>query len=215
MRPVVLFDLDGTLIDSIDLIVASFAHTRKAHFGDEFPRSHWVSTIGVMLRDQFIEWADGDEARAATFMETYREHNFAHHDQMVKPYAGIPEALTALRESDVRMGIVTSKARKGALRGLPFVGGTEQFEVIITSDDVENGKPHPEPVERALRAMGAAASDAVFVGDSTHDIHCGNAAGVATRAVAWGPFERASLEAAKPGGFLEHPSELAAWASMV
>ena len=106
------------------------------------------------------------------------------------------------------LGLVTSKMRGGALKGLRLAGLEAAFDVVVGSDEVTNPKPHPEPVLLALERLGRRPTDAVFIGDSRHDIECGRAAGVKTAAVLWGPFDRDHLEDLDPDYWLEQPSDL-------
>ena len=202
-----LFDLDGTLLDSIALILASFHHTRRVHYGDALPDSTWLAGIGRTLWDVFADMAD-DAAQVDAMVATYRAHNLANHDAMVRPYPGVVEVVEALAARGARMAIVTSKVRVGAERGLTHLGLLERFPVRVCADDVVRGKPDPEPVRRALSALGSAPEDAVFVGDSPHDMEAGQRAGVATAAALWGPFERTVLEAHRPTRWLSHPADL-------
>jgi pyrophosphatase PpaX len=139
---------------------------------------------------------------------TYREYNFRHHDNRVTAYPGVSEMMRRLRAHGVRTGLVTSKNREGAWRGLRVTGLDDTVDIVIGADDVSEPKPHPEPVHAALKALGAVAAEAVFVGDSVHDMASGRAAGVATAAVLWGPFTRADLDATTPDHWLEKPADL-------
>jgi len=139
---------------------------------------------------------------------TYREYNLAHHDRLVTAYPGVVEAVRAVRQAGLRTGLVTSKTREGALRGLRRIGLVDAIEVVIGADDVREHKPHPEPVLRALDELGAPARGAVYVGDSVHDMRSGRAAGTATAAVLWGPFGREDLEETAPDHWLARPAEL-------
>ncbi len=130
------------------------------------------------------------------------------HDQVIEPFDGIDETLQELRARKFKLGIVSSKMRVGVERGLNVFAMAELFEVIITADDVANHKPHPEPLLKALEQFGADANEALYVGDSIHDIAAGRSANISTVAAAWGPFPRADLEALKPDYLLDEPQEL-------
>ncbi|MGH7606686.1 MAG: HAD-IA family hydrolase, partial [Gemmatimonadales bacterium] len=106
------------------------------------------------------------------------------------------------------LGLVTSKMRDGAQRGLRVAGLDHAFDIIVGCDDVTNFKPHPEPVLRAIDELGVPAAETVFIGDSRHDMACGRAAGVKIAAVLWGPFDRAHLADLQPDYWLEKPSDL-------
>lgn len=202
----VLFDLDGTLIDSIRLILDSYHHTLATHGIPARSDDDWLKGVGTPLRVQFAEWAEhpGIEAMIAT----YREYNLAHHDTRVLPYEGIGEMVHAVRDAGFRTGLVTSKNRSGALRGLGLCGLAEAMDVLVGADDVEQPKPHPEPVLKALDALGASPAEAMYVGDSIHDMEAGRAAGVLTAAVLWGPFGREHLEGSSPDHWLTKPGDL-------
>ncbi len=202
-----LFDLDGTLIDSIELILRSYRHTLRIHRGEEPSDDVWMTGLGTPLWVQFQRFTD-DPAEIAAMVATYRAYNLAHHDEMVRPYAGVAEAVRALRARGKTLGLVTSKMRSGALRGLQVAALEDAFDVVVGSDEVTHPKPHPEPVLTALDRLGAAAAAAVFIGDSRHDIECGRAAGVATAAVLWGPFQRSDLADLDPDYWLETPQDL-------
>ena len=203
----VLFDLDGTLIDSVRLILDSYHHTLACHGQEPRPDNFWLAGLGTPLRVQFRQWAE-DPARLEAMIGTYREYNLTHHDTRVTAYPGVVEMVRAIRRKGYRTGLVTSKNTPGALRGLRLIGIEEEIELIIGADDVENPKPHPEPVTLALARLGVAASSAVYVGDSIHDMESGRAAGVETAAVLWGPFGRAHLEGTAPDHWLETPADL-------
>ena len=202
-----LFDLDGTLIDSIDLILRSYRHTMRTHRGIEPPDEVWMAGLGTPLWVQFRRWSD-DETEIRAMVDTYRDYNLAHHDQLVRPYEGVVAQVRALRAGGRSLGLVTSKMRGGALKGLRLAGIEDDFDVVVAADEVTHPKPHPEPVLIALTRLGRPAAETVFIGDSRHDLECGRAAGVKTAAVLWGPFDRAHLEDLEPDYWLEKPEDL-------
>jgi pyrophosphatase PpaX len=116
----------------------------------------------------------------------------------------------ALKEDEITTGLVTSKNRAGAVRGLTLVQLETMMDVLVCADEVENPKPHPEPVEKAVRLLDADPRATVYVGDSVHDMLAGRAARVRTAAALWGPFGRSHLEGAQPDYWLERPLELLA-----
>jgi pyrophosphatase PpaX len=183
----VLFDLDGTLIDSERLILSSYRHTMQEHLGHVPPEEIWKSTIGQPLVVQMKMFARSED-QAAAMIQTYVDHNLAHHDDYVLPFPGVRSVVEVVRESGRSLGIVTSKKRRATHMGLARCDlPAEWFEAIVTADDVKRYKPEPEPVLEALRRLGAPAGEAMFVGDSTHDMRSGRTAGVATAAALWGP----------------------------
>ncbi|MGH7585532.1 MAG: HAD-IA family hydrolase [Gemmatimonadales bacterium] len=207
--PIVLFDLDGTLIDSIGLILDSYRHTMAAHALPPLPDRHWTMGIGTPLRAQLAPFAT-EALPLDALIATYREYNLTHHDARVTAFGGIVDAVNDLRALGCRLGIVTSKNRAGAHRGLALVGLAHAFELTVAADDVVRAKPDPEPVLLALEGFGAEPRQAVYVGDSVHDIHAGKAAGVATAAVLWGRNDRGELAAATPDHWVDAPADLVA-----
>ena len=205
----VLFDLDGTLIDSVRLILDSYHHTLATHGLPPRSDEEWLEGVGTPLSVQFGAFQDGAGMLDA-LIATYREYNLKHHDRMVTVYPGVLEMVRELKQDGIATGLVTSKNRSGALRGLALAQLESLMDVLVCSDEVENPKPHPEPVEKAVRLLGADPATTVYVGDSIHDMRSGRSAGVRTAAVLWGPFGRAHLEGAHPDYWLERPEELLA-----
>jgi len=203
----VLFDLDGTLIDSVRLILDSYHHTLAAHGLEARSDDFWLAGLGTPLRVQFKHWSD-DPVQLEAMIATYREYNLTHHDSMVTAYPGVIPVVRAIRRAGYRTGLVTSKNKPGAERGLKLVGLDTEMELVIGADDVVNPKPHHEPIEVALRRLGEPAEGALYVGDSVHDMESGRAAGVTTAAVLWGPFGREHLAPAGPNHWLERPEDL-------
>lgn len=203
----VLFDLDGTLIDSVRLILDSYHHTLAVHGLPPRTDEEWLRGVGTPLTAQLAEWRD-DRGTLEAMIATYREYNLAHHDRMVTVYPGVVDAVREIKAAGLQTGLVTSKNRQGALRGLRLVGLEALMDVMVCADEVTNPKPHPEPVEKALALLGADPATTVYVGDSIHDMRAGRAAGVRTAAVLWGPFGRSHLEDAEPDWWLASPQEL-------
>lgn len=204
-----LFDLDGTLLDSIGLILESFHHTSRVHLDKQLSDEFWLEGIGRPLRDQLGRIARSEEERHA-MLETYRTFNLEHHDAMCKPFPGMVDVVKALDRRGANLALVTSKLRTGADRGVQLLGLERELAVRICADDVVHGKPDPEPVHKALTALAAPPDGAIFIGDSDHDIESGNRAGVATAAVSWGPLPRKTLEAAAPTHWITDPPQILA-----
>jgi pyrophosphatase PpaX len=202
-----LFDLDGTLIDSVELIRRTFRHTLEAHRGAHPGENEWLKGLGQPLGDQFRAYTQ-DQIEIEAMIATYRQYNGMHHDALVRPYAGVHQVVMLLKEQGKRLGIVTSKMRAGTLRGLSVCGLDGLFDAIVAADDVDRHKPHPAPVLRALEWLGADPSGAVFIGDSPHDLAAGRAAGVKTAAALWGPFPRDWLEPHQPDYWLAAPGDV-------
>lgn len=219
-RSVVLFDFDGTLVNTTPLILHSFRATWQQSFGFTLDDSVYINTFGTLLHTALQQLTQRciDEGRLAPLedlsakadelLSTYRAINLAHHDALSEPFDGINETVTELKTRGLRLGIVSSKLRQGVERGLRLFGLAEFFDVIIAADDVKRHKPHPEPLWRALERFEAAPYSALYVGDSIHDIAAGHAANIATAAATWGPFPRTELEALQPNYVLDTPHDL-------
>jgi pyrophosphatase PpaX len=205
----VLFDLDGTLADTVELILLSFRHTMETHLGEVPPESRFLETIGTPLPVQLLDFAR-DEAQRLAMLETYVAFQGARHDDMVRAFPGAVDVIAALRARGTRVGVVTSKGRNIARRTLAACGLEGSLDYLVCGDEVERGKPDPEPVLRALDALelGSRASEVVFVGDSPHDLRAGRRAGTQTAAVGWGPIDRRVLEAEAPNFFLERMEDV-------
>ena len=205
---ILLFDLDGTLVDSADLIVESWRHTMRDHFGEVPPDEVWLRTFGMPLRAQFRDFADTDQEVQA-MVDTYVKHNHREHDALIRSFVGVRETLIALRRQGTRIGIVTSKAARGTAMGLAACDlDASWFDVMVTSDEPIPHKPDPAPVQLALDRLGVEAEDAAFVGDSVWDLRAGRAAGVQSVAALWGPFDRQLLAAEDPDHMLDDISGL-------
>lgn len=205
----VLFDLDGTLIDSIELIQRSKSYAFESRGLAAPPDSEWLAYIGTPLRAMFGHYT-GDDAEVDRFIAAYRDYQLENHDRLVTAYDGAGEALAALRGRGHPVGIVTSKSVELSERGLAHVGLLGYVDTIVGFDSLERHKPDPAPVLMALDRLGARPDRAMFVGDSLHDMHAGRAAGVATVAALWGPFSQADLAPARPSYSLGRLAELPA-----
>jgi pyrophosphatase PpaX len=204
--PAILFDLDGTLIDTIELILSSARHAFE-----EWPvrptDEEWVRGIGTPLVQQLRAYAANDD-QLALLLARYRRYQNEHHDRLTRCYDDVPDVISALADRGHQMAVVTSKASPIAHQSLAFVGLDHFFPVVVGYDDTARHKPDPEPVRVALSRLGVSPDDAVFVGDSPHDILAGNGADVMTIAALWGPFDRETLADARPDHFIECMAEL-------
>jgi pyrophosphatase PpaX len=187
MRPAILFDLDGTLIDSIELILGAARHAFDGFSGRAPTDEEWRAGIGRPLQTVLREFAS-DDAEAARLFGRYRAYQLEHHDRLIQPYDGIIETVRWLSGAGHPLALVTSKADWMAVKALVLVGLDRLIPTVVGCDTCVNHKPHPEPVERALALLGVSAENAIFVGDSPHDVESGRAAGVMTVGVTWGAF---------------------------
>ena len=203
----VLFDLDGTLIDSIELILNSARYAFRDRAGYVPSDAEWLTGVGIPLVNMFRRYA-ADDAEVDALIARYREYQLEHHDRLVRCYDAVVETVDHIRAAGHPVAIVTSKTGWLARRGLDHVGLGPHFDLIVGCDSCQKHKPDPEPVHLALERLSYPPEDAVFVGDSVHDMEAGRAAGVTTIGALWGPFTREDLAASQPDHFLERISDL-------
>lgn len=209
-RPIaILFDLDGTLIDSIGLLLSSVRHAFEGFAGRSPTEQEWVAGIGTPLARQLQAYCSTDEQLEA-ITARYRTYQRAAHDRLTTVFPGTLETLGSLAASGHPMGIVTSKSNDMMHRALELTGIAPYIKSTIGCDSCELHKPDPFPVRMALGELAYEADEAVFVGDSPHDINAGNAAGVVSVAALWGPFTREQLQPANPAHYLQDISALPA-----
>jgi pyrophosphatase PpaX len=205
---VVLFDLDGTLIDSGRMILASMKHAARSVLGADVPEEQLLAAVGGpgLLEQMRLL----DARRVDDLVRAYREHNEPLHAEL-EACAGIEGVLATLRAEGRRLGIVTAK-RQATIQ-LAFdvldIGGC--FDVVVGADDTERHKPHPEPILFALERLEAAPAEAAYVGDSPFDVEAAKRAGVHAIAVAWGGIHSDErILAAGPDAFVRDAEELLA-----
>ncbi|MBN9655871.1 pyrophosphatase PpaX [Halobacillus sp. GSS1] len=201
----ILFDLDGTLIDTNELIIASFTHTIEQYSDRSYEREEILDFIGPPLRES-LHKVNPDKVEE--MVETYRKHNIENHNRYVKAYEGVVETIETLKEQGYKLGIVTTKMRNTVHMGLELTNLDGLFETVVTLDDVTNAKPHPEPIVKALNQLDSQASEAMMVGDNTHDIEAGQNAGTKTAGVAWTVKGRKVLDDLNPDYMLDNMRDL-------
>jgi pyrophosphatase PpaX len=209
-RPLaVLFDLDGTLVDTLELLLGAVRHAFHGRAGPAPTEEEWRAGIGTPLLRQLAPFAAGpDELQA--LVGGYRSYQHEHHDRLTRSYPGAAEAVAELRRRGHPVAVVTSKGDQIAHRTLRHVELGDAMHAVIGADSCTRHKPDPEPVRVALERLGYEPADALFVGDSPHDLLAGRAAGVITVAAEWGFFSRATLEAAGADHFLADVRDLPA-----
>jgi pyrophosphatase PpaX len=205
--PVVLFDLDGTLIDSGPIILASMRHAVTTVLGVEMDEARVRSAIGGA--GLAAQMRDLDPDRVDELVEAYRVHNEPLHEEL-EAFDRMLQVLPVLRERGHRLGIVTAKRRVTVeLAFARFPALRELTDVLVGSDDTERHKPDPEPLQEALARLDAAPEQAAYVGDSPFDVRAAKAGGLYAVAVAWGGIhDPARLLAEEPDVLLHGPEEL-------
>lgn len=201
----ILFDLDGTLLDTSDLIIKSFQHAMQVHYQQEADIDIVRAYFGKPLRAA-LEVMGPD--KVDELVDTYREYNLLHHDRLAKIFAGVVEAVQQLYSAGVLLGVVTSKTYATALRGLRLFDLDKYFPVVIGCERCTRHKPDPEPVLIGLAELGINAAECLMVGDSPFDIASARSAGVRTVAVGWSELPREVLLKEKPDYFVDSMAAL-------
>jgi len=200
MQWALLFDFDGTLADTTGFLLQSMRHSFELLPGRRPSDAEWIAGIGTPLRSQLRQFVPEPEVEPLYLR--YRAFQKEHLTALTRPFPATLEVVQRLRARGHAMAIVTSKSEEIARLSLAALGFTA-FDALIGADSVARHKPDPLPVLTALEKLGARPSEAVFIGDSPHDIASGNGAGVCTIGALWGPFGREVLERARPTHLLE------------
>jgi len=205
--PIVLFDLDGTLVDSGPIILASMQHAARTVLGREIPADELGTTIGgqgIVAQMQALDADHADE-----LLEVYKEHNDGLHETL-EAFDELLALLPRLKAEGRKLGIVTAKRHRTVALALDrFPALEDEFDVVVAHEDTDRHKPDPDPVLVAVERLGGEPSQAAYVGDSPFDIRAAKAAGAFAVAVGWGgihPDER--LLAEEPDAFVRSPGEL-------
>ncbi|MGB3763687.1 MAG: HAD-IA family hydrolase [Ornithinimicrobium sp.] len=207
--PVVLFDLDGTLADTVDLIVASYEHALREVLGARVEASEIRTWIGRPLQAAVVEAFPDQADRIDEVVAAYREWNLAHHDEMIEQVPGMAGLLDDLTSGGARLGVVTSKMNQTAARGLASVGLQGRIEILAGQEQTDQHKPHPEPLLHAAHLLGVDPGECVYVGDATVDLQAAHAAGMASIGVTWGAGQSGDLHNEHPEAVVEDVRELA------
>jgi len=202
---VVLYDFDGTLVDTVPVIVESFQRAFLEITGHTEDEAFILSTIGLPLEYAF----SGYDLFQDSLTEVYRRENAKLLADSVHVFDGVMEGLALLKSMGVRQGVVTSKKRETALFSINQFGMNPFFEVIITGEDTQVHKPNPAPLFYAMEKMGISdLSRVLYVGDSVHDLSCAGSAGVDSAAVNWTYMPKNELAAEKPRYWLDRLTDL-------
>ena len=204
--PVVVFDLDGTLADTVNLIVESYQHAFRTVIGHEEDPAVIRSWIGRPLIQAFREHS---AESADELYSTYLQWNSDNTERLIRGFDGAKELLAALRDAGVHVGVATSKRRESAEQAMTLLGLAEHVEVLVAMEDTEQHKPDPTPLLLATERLGVRnPSRAVYIGDAVVDVLAGKAAGMDTIAVTWGAGELAALSGVRPTAIAATTAEL-------
>jgi len=205
-RPVVLFDLDGTVVDSGAIILASMRHATREVLGLDFEDAELMQAVGGPgLEAQMAVFAP---ERVDELVRVYRAHNEPLHDEL-EACDGMEDVLVRLHADGRRLGVVTAKRRSTVELAFASVPVAHLFETVVGGDETENHKPDPEPLLLAAERMAVTPADCAYVGDSPFDIRAAKAAGMFAVAVTWGRIhDRAKLEREEPDAIVDTAEEL-------
>ncbi|KIL42933.1 pyrophosphatase PpaX [Jeotgalibacillus campisalis] len=201
----VLFDLDGTLIDTNELIISSFLHVMDLYFPDQYKREDVLPFMGPPLVESFQKV---NPEKVEEMVNDYRAFNLEQHDVLITGFEGVEETIQTLSDRGIKMAIVSTKRNDVVIKGLKLMKLDHFFDVVVGLDDVKNAKPDPEPLLLALQKLGSSAETSLMVGDNHHDIDGGKNAGTKTAGVAWSAKGREYLLSYEPDWMLESMTDL-------
>ena len=205
MIKAVLFDFDGTLVDTNNLILQSWQHTFRTLAGREEDEAVLLKTFGEPLRETLERFFPENPDLAG---ETYRGFQFSHYNEYLEIYDGILDMLKALREKGIRLAVVTSRLERSAMLYMDVFGIRDEFETIVSVEDTEGHKPGPEPCLCALERLGIQPEEAIMVGDSRLDILCAQNAGVRGVLVEWSMAQSTGPSGCNPEFTVAKPEDI-------
>lgn len=183
MIKTILFDLDGTILNTNELIIASFLHALEGVSPEPCTRERIIANFGKSLAEQLRFFSGKEEVE--DLIEKYRSFNIAKHDELVDEFPYVNHVLEKLHRHGINLGVVTNKMRITTMMGLRRFGMDRYLKTVVTVDDVSQPKPHPEGILKASADLGANDSNTLMVGDSQYDIVSAKQAGVRSAGVAW------------------------------
>lgn len=193
----ILYDNDGTLVDTRELILANFREATQQVLGRVYTDEEYLAKVGQPITVQVKDFSD-DPAVQDELVRVFRASNEKLHDQMISAFPGTVDALAKLGAAGFSQGLVTSKRRVVAWGGLELLGIAPYMQCAVGSEDTTSYKPNPDPVEYGTKLLGINPNECVYVGDSPFDMQAGKAAGCLTAAVTWGMFSEERLAAETP-----------------
>ena len=186
--PVVLFDLDGTVVDTGAIILASMRHAAETVLGRSYSDEQLLAAVGGPGLEAQMQALD--PSRVDELVRVYRAHNEPLHET-ISVCAGMDIVLDELRDRGHRLGIVTAKRRATVALAFARIPIEHLFETVVGGDETAEHKPHPAPLLLALERLGAKPEDAAYVGDSPFDMQAAKAAGLQAIGVSWGGIHEA------------------------
>ena len=206
MIDTVLFDFDGTIIDTNDLIITTFLHVLEGKTAAPFTREHILPYMGQPLVDQLKLFSGQEEVEE--LVAAYREYNLSVHDEMIREFPHVREVLYLMHSKGIKLGIVTNKMKLTTDKGLRYFGLEHLMDAVITMNEVTVGKPDPQGVKLAVELLKADPKKTLMVGDSQYDLQAAQRAGVKSAGVAWSLKGEAYLNQFEPDYMLHDMRDL-------
>lgn len=204
-----LFDLDGTLTDTAEMIYRCFVQSCRKFGGMDISRELVFGHIGLPLRKQFEAYLGSlSDERAEEIMRSHMSYQLSIYKDFLKIFPGVAEGLEMLKRKGRLLGVVTSRRQETLSLYLKHLGIHHYFDVLVTPEMTEKHKPDPEPALKATGLLGCVSSEALFIGDAVYDIQCGSSAGMDTAFVSWSRNEASALSV-KPDYIIDDLRELA------
>jgi len=205
----VIFDIDGTLTQTNDLIFASFNHVAEKYLGRQFSPNEIIALFGPP-EEGALQKVFGDE-NLEGIMEELCGFYAAHHASMASLHAGIDDVLAHLKDRGIRLAVFTGKGRRTAMITLNALRIAPYFDMVVSGNDVINHKPHPEGILKVLEAFGLEPGQVLMVGDSLTDIRASRAAGVRIASVLWDSYEPERVRQANGECVFDRVEEMLSW----
>jgi pyrophosphatase PpaX len=200
-----LFDLDGTILNTNEIIFRSFEHVLKVQMDYDLHRSELMKIFGEPLFKQMTYFSPG---LADLLCEQYRNYYAEHSAQWTEHFPGVADALAHLHLHQIAMGVVTNKHRQPAELGLVEFGLQSYFDYLVCGDEVCNHKPHPESLFMGMELMKASPAQTLMIGDSPLDIEAAHRAGIKSALVGWTLFPKERFAQYPPDYYLNDLSDL-------
>lgn len=200
-----LFDLDGTVLNTNHLIVESFQHAYRTINGEEKDRGYITKSFGEPLAQTMEREFDIPVEEA---IGIYRSFHYERFEDLIDIFPGMAQTIMALHNKGYKLGIVTSRLNHTTIRGLKKYNLEKCFQCIITADDTQKHKPDPEPIQMALEKLKSLPENAMMIGDSLFDIKCAHNAGAKAAIVSWSELSPDIYLAEKPEYIIEKAEDI-------
>jgi len=200
-----LFDYDGTLADTNEIVNLSLITAVKRCLNKDITKTQLIPILGKVIEDQMAYFC---KEKTQELVECYKECYRNNQDKMTRLFPGAVETISQLKSRGSKLGIVSSKGRRGINHGLNMFNIAHMFDIIVAAREVQFSKPHPQPILKALEQAAVKPEEAVMIGDSPHDILSGKRAGVKTVAVSWTQFPMEQIKELNPDFIIDRMEDI-------